>query len=102
MLLWLANHSFWPANDRDRTSSYYSRIGQPEFQEGKAGHSARMQESGCFRFVRECLLHHQDEGGAERIVGILLSQGCVESLVKLGLSEKDLQIDRGGPPGVGL
>jgi hypothetical protein len=71
-------------------------------QRGKAGHLARMQESGCFRYVRECLLHHQDEGGAERIVGILLSQGCVESLVKLGLSEKDLQIDRGGPPGVGL
>jgi hypothetical protein len=31
---------------------------------------ARMQQSGCFRFVRECLLHHQDQGGAERIVGI--------------------------------
>ena len=60
----------------------------------KAGHLARMQESGCFRFVRECLLHHQDEGGAERIVGILLSQGYVQSLVKLGLSEKDLQIER--------
>ena len=60
----------------------------------KASHLARMQESGCFRFVRECLLHHQDQGGAERIVGIFLSQGYVQSLVKLGLSEKDLQIDR--------
>jgi hypothetical protein len=60
----------------------------------EAGHLACMQESGCFRFVRDCLLHHQDEGGADRIVGILLSQGYVQSLVKLGLSEKDLQIDR--------
>ena len=53
-------------------------------QRGKAGHLARMAGERLFRFVRECLLHHQDEGGAERIVGILLSQGCVESLVKLG------------------
>ena len=27
-------------------------------------------------------------------MGILLNQGYVQSLVKLGLSEKDLQIDR--------
>jgi SAM-dependent methyltransferase len=61
---------------------------------GKSGHLARMQESGCFRYVRECLLHKVDEGDAERIVGLLLSQGSVQSLLKLGLSEADLQIDR--------
>jgi SAM-dependent methyltransferase len=60
----------------------------------KSGHLARMQESGRFRYVRECLLHHEDEGGAERIVGLLLSQGSVQSLLKLGLSEADLQLDR--------
>jgi hypothetical protein len=53
-----------------------------------------MQESGRFRYVRECLLHHEDEGGAERIVGLLLSQGSTQSLLKLGLSEEDLQLDR--------
>lgn len=60
----------------------------------KPGHLARMQESGCFRYVRESLLHHRDKGGADRIVGVFLSQGYVRSLLKLGLSEKDLQIDR--------
>ncbi len=59
----------------------------------KTSHLDRMQQSSCFRYVRECLLHHQDEGNAERIVGIFLSQGYVQSLLKLGLSEKELQID---------
>ncbi|MHA3774910.1 class I SAM-dependent methyltransferase [Verrucomicrobiota bacterium sgz303538] len=60
----------------------------------KEGHLARMQQSGCFRFVRESLLHHQDQGGAERVVGLLLSQGHVQSLLKLGVSEEELQIGR--------
>ena len=60
----------------------------------KPGHLGRMQESGCFRYVRECLLHHRDYGDAARIVGVLLSQGHVQSLLKLGLSEAELGIDR--------
>jgi SAM-dependent methyltransferase len=58
----------------------------------KSGHLARMRESGRFRYVRECLLHHEEEGGAERIVGVFLSQGHVRSLFKLGLSEDDLEL----------
>lgn len=61
---------------------------------GKSGHLARMQESGCFRFVRECTLHHTDEGNAERIVGLLLSQGHVQTLLKAGFTETDLKIDQ--------
>jgi SAM-dependent methyltransferase len=60
----------------------------------KSGHLARIEESGSFRYARECLLHHEDEGGAERIVGVFLSQGHVRSLLKLGLSEDDLQMAR--------
>lgn len=63
-------------------------------QWGKSGHLARMQESGCFRFVRECTLHHTDEGNAERIVGLLLSQGHVQTLLKAGFTETDLRIDQ--------
>lgn len=61
---------------------------------GKSGHLARMQESGCFRFVRECTLHHVDEGNAERISGLLLSQGHVQTLLKAGFTETDLRIDQ--------
>jgi SAM-dependent methyltransferase len=60
----------------------------------KAGHLERLRESGHFRFVRECLLHHTEEGNAERVVAVLLSQGSVRSLLKLGLSEEDLGIGR--------
>jgi len=60
----------------------------------KEGHLLRMRESGCFRFTRECLLHHQDAGNAERLVGLLLSQGHVRTLLKAGFSEADLHIDR--------
>ncbi|MHC4552123.1 MAG: class I SAM-dependent methyltransferase [Planctomycetota bacterium] len=60
----------------------------------KFGHLGRMQDSGRFRFTRECVLHQADQGNAERIVGVLLSQGCVQSLLKIGISEEDLHIDR--------
>lgn len=60
----------------------------------KSGHLDRMRESSRFRYVRECLLHLEDEGDAERIVGLLLSQGSVQSLFKLGVSEADLGLDR--------
>lgn len=60
----------------------------------KSGHLSRMEESGRFHYVRECLLHHRDEGGTDRIVGLFLSQGYVQSLLKLGLTEQDLHIDR--------
>ena len=58
----------------------------------KAGHFARMQESECFRHVREAMLHHHDSGNAERLVGVLLSQGYIAALQKAGISEDQLGI----------
>jgi len=58
----------------------------------KSGHLARMQGSGCFRFTRECVLHHVDEGDAERFLGLLRSQGGVMDLLKAGLAEDELGI----------
>jgi SAM-dependent methyltransferase len=59
----------------------------------KAGHLARMEASGCFRYVKEAGVHHRDEGNAERLVGLLFSQGFVQSVLKKGVTEKDLGID---------
>ncbi len=59
----------------------------------KAGHLARMQASGCFRYVREATLHHIDSGNAERLVGVLLSQGGVMGLLRKNFTEADLGID---------
>lgn len=60
----------------------------------KPGHLGRMAASGCFRFTRECVLHHEDAGEAERFVGLMLSQGYIQTLLKRGLSEADLGVDR--------
>ncbi len=59
----------------------------------KSGHLDRMRESGVFRYTHETLIHHTEMGHAERLVGLLISQGWVGSLLKLGLTESDLGID---------
>ncbi len=59
----------------------------------KSGHLARMQSSGVFRTVHEIVLPHHDLGNAGRLVGLLLSQGYVQSLLKRGCSESDLGLD---------
>lgn len=63
------------------------------FSVEKSGHLGRMAQSGCFRFTREFMLHTADEGNAERLVGLALSLGSVQSLRKAGLSEADIGID---------
>lgn len=60
----------------------------------KDGHLDRMRESGRFGYVRECVLHHREPGGAERIAGLLLSQGHVRTLLKNGFSGADVGLDR--------
>ena len=62
------------------------------FQE-KSGHLGRMKASAAFRWTGEILLHHLEEGDATRLVGLLLSQGSVQTLLKAGFSEADIGID---------
>jgi SAM-dependent methyltransferase len=59
----------------------------------KARHLVRMADSGCFRFTRECVLHHVDEGNGARYLGLLRSQGGVMDLLKAGCTEAELGID---------
>lgn len=58
----------------------------------KSGHLGRMRDSGAFRWTREVLLHHEDEGDAERLVGLLFSQGGMQTLLKAGVTEDELGI----------
>ena len=60
----------------------------------KAEHLDRMKASGCFRFTKEVVLHHVEEGNAERLITLTRSQGNVATLFKKGLSERDLGMDR--------
>ena len=59
----------------------------------KSGHLDRMRASGRFRFVKEILLHHEEMGNAERLIGLVLSQGGIGDLLKLGLSESEIGLD---------
>jgi SAM-dependent methyltransferase len=61
---------------------------------GKDGHLARIRESGLFRYTREILLHHTEPGDAGRLVGLALSLGAVETLLKAGVSEEEIGLSR--------
>lgn len=58
----------------------------------KQQHLERMRASGQFRLTKEVMLHHVEQGGAERLVGLELSQGGVATLVKNGVSEDEIGI----------
>ncbi|MBS0662733.1 MAG: class I SAM-dependent methyltransferase [Verrucomicrobia bacterium] len=60
----------------------------------KSGHLERMQASGRFRQVREVVLHHWDDGDAERLVGLMLSQGYAVALLRAGSTEEELGLTR--------
>jgi ubiquinone/menaquinone biosynthesis C-methylase UbiE len=58
----------------------------------KHRHLERMRASGQFRVTKEILLHNVEQGGAERLVGLELSQGGVATLLKNGVSEQEIGI----------
>jgi hypothetical protein len=61
-------------------------------QWNKSEHLERMRQSGRFRYVREVVLHHVESGDAERLVGVMRSQGEVAALLRRGISEDEIGI----------
>lgn len=59
----------------------------------KSEHLARMRLSGQFRYTRELLLHNAEQGDAERLVGLALSQGQISGLLKRGVEESAFGLD---------
>lgn len=72
----------------------YEKDREVPHQWAKSGHLERMRNSGCFRYATEMVVHHHELGNADRIVGVLLSQGSVAGLLKRGIPEEALGIDR--------
>lgn len=58
----------------------------------KREHLERMRASGHFRFTKEIVVHHAEQGGAERLVGVALSQGQLATLLKSGATEEEIGI----------
>jgi SAM-dependent methyltransferase len=59
----------------------------------KPEHLARLRASGQFRFCREVLLHSEEEGSAERVVGFARSLGMPVADGEDRELERDLDID---------
>jgi len=58
----------------------------------KDEHLGRMMASGLFRSCREVALHQAEDGGAERFIDLLRTQGDVQTLIKHGVSEDRLGV----------
>jgi ubiquinone/menaquinone biosynthesis C-methylase UbiE len=58
----------------------------------KEGHLARIQASGYFSFAREIVFHSTENCDAERYVGLTLSQGGIQSVLKTGSTALDQDI----------
>ncbi len=56
----------------------------------KGRHLERMHTSQRFRFTQEIVLHHIEQGGAERLIGLMRSQGGIAALLKHGVGEDEI------------
>ncbi len=56
----------------------------------KDGHLSRINESGLFSFTKEIYCHSVEEGGTDRLIGLIKSQSSVAELLKRGLSEEEI------------
>ena len=54
----------------------------------KDKHLTRMQDSGCFRYMKELVVHHMEKGNAERFIGLTLSYGIARYLKQGYLTEQ--------------
>lgn len=59
----------------------------------KGGHLGRLVASGHFPFTREVVLHGVVDGGGERFVALLRSQGSYQLLRRCGVSDEELGVD---------
>jgi SAM-dependent methyltransferase len=60
----------------------------------KSSHLDRMRMSGHFAFTREIVLSEVVEGGPERFVALMYSQGSFQGLLKAGLSPEEIGATR--------
>lgn len=58
----------------------------------KEGHLGRIEASGRFSFAREIVFHNTEDCDAERYIGLALSQGGIQSVLKLSSDALEQQI----------
>jgi ubiquinone/menaquinone biosynthesis C-methylase UbiE len=81
--------TFWARVDAVRTQRGLRR----DQRWPKAEHLHQMQASGRFRYLRDTWVHSIEMGNAERLVGYARSHGSIGTLLRQGLTEKDIGLD---------
>ncbi|RCX16437.1 methyltransferase family protein [Fontibacillus phaseoli] len=59
----------------------------------KNEHLSSLEQSGLFRYTREIVFHNKETCDAERYVGLALSQGGLQTVFKLGMTELNPEIE---------
>jgi SAM-dependent methyltransferase len=59
----------------------------------KEGHLERIRASGHFRFTRELLLHHREEGDASRFFDLIMTNGYNFHIRQGSVIEEELKVD---------
>lgn len=60
----------------------------------KEGHLTRIKKSGEFTYAREIVFHNTETCDAERYVGLMLSQGGIQTVLKLGMDALDQELEQ--------
>ncbi|MFC5448896.1 class I SAM-dependent methyltransferase [Paenibacillus aestuarii] len=59
----------------------------------KDRHLHNMTQSGLFRFTREIVFHNMELCNADRYMGLVLSQGGLQTVFKMGSTELNAEVD---------
>jgi ubiquinone/menaquinone biosynthesis C-methylase UbiE len=91
---WLADAAYINLIKKCRSLEDTTGVSRDLPRWSKDKHLHRMRDSGLFRFTCELLFHKRVQGNAERLIGIAMSQGLVVSLLKHGLTETEIGLDK--------
>jgi len=59
----------------------------------KEEHEERMKNSNLFSYVKEILVHNEEEGNAERLINLALSQGHLNTVLRSGVTKEEIRFD---------
>lgn len=76
----------------DAVLARLSEDGEKAVKRDKERHLEQLRASGEFRYTREIVFHNTEQGDADRFVGLALSQGGLQTVLKLGSTELDEDI----------
>ncbi|SMF08248.1 class I SAM-dependent methyltransferase [Paenibacillus barengoltzii] len=71
----------------DQRVSELSETGKEAYKWPKDQHLQQIRKSGLFRYSREIVFHHWEDCDADRYANLALSQGGVQTALKLGADE---------------